>query len=133
MYDHLAVISDWFRELVVPWRFPKRVQNCSIHRRTLATESYSLHFTIGKGPHSMCRQAGSRVSTTTRALSVLIQNPVVPIISPRRTPRGFELADVRLFKTADFDDSRSGSLRTAIGTPWCLRFALWKRPPVSSR
>jgi hypothetical protein len=36
----------------------------------------------------------------------------------------FELEDVRLFKTADFDCSRSGNLRTVFGTrlrcssPW---------------
>src|SRR5271167_1657448 len=36
----------------------------------------------------------------------------------------FELADVRLFKTADFDCSRSGNLRTVFGTRLRLLFAI---------
>jgi hypothetical protein len=36
----------------------------------------------------------------------------------------FELADVRLFRTADFDCSRSGSLRTVFGTRLRLLFAI---------
>src|SRR5580693_4761653 len=36
----------------------------------------------------------------------------------------FELADVRLFKTADFDCSRSGILRTVFGTRLRLLFAI---------
>jgi hypothetical protein len=36
----------------------------------------------------------------------------------------FELEDVRLFKTADFDCSRSGSLRTVFGTRLRLLFAI---------
>jgi hypothetical protein len=36
----------------------------------------------------------------------------------------FELADVRLFKTADFDCSRSGSLRTVFGVRLRLLFAM---------
>jgi hypothetical protein len=36
----------------------------------------------------------------------------------------FELEDVRLFKTADFDCSRSGNLRTVFGTRLRLLFAI---------
>jgi hypothetical protein len=36
----------------------------------------------------------------------------------------FELADVRLFKTADFDCSRSGSLRIVFGIRLRLLFAI---------
>jgi hypothetical protein len=36
----------------------------------------------------------------------------------------FELSDVRLFRTADFDCSRSGSLRTVFGTLLRLLFAI---------
>src|SRR2546427_1909114 len=36
----------------------------------------------------------------------------------------FELADVRLFKTADFDCSRSGNLSTLFGTRLRLLFAI---------
>ena len=36
----------------------------------------------------------------------------------------FELDDVRLFKTADFDCSRSGNLRTVFGTRLRLLFAI---------
>jgi hypothetical protein len=36
----------------------------------------------------------------------------------------FELTDVRLFRTADFDCSRSGSLRTVFGTRLRLLFAI---------
>ncbi len=36
----------------------------------------------------------------------------------------FELADVRLFRTADFDCSRSGSLRTVFGARLRLLFAI---------
>jgi hypothetical protein len=36
----------------------------------------------------------------------------------------FELADVRRFKTADFDCSRSGNLRTVFGTRLGLLFAI---------
>jgi hypothetical protein len=36
----------------------------------------------------------------------------------------FELADVRLFKTADFDCSRSGSLRIVFGVRFRLPFAM---------
>jgi hypothetical protein len=36
----------------------------------------------------------------------------------------FELEDVRLFKTADFDCSRSGNLRTVFGTRLRLFFAI---------
>jgi hypothetical protein len=36
----------------------------------------------------------------------------------------FELVDVRLFKTADFDCSRSGNLRTVFGTRLRLLFAI---------
>jgi hypothetical protein len=36
----------------------------------------------------------------------------------------FELEDVRLFKTADFDCSRSGNLRTVFGTRLHLLFAM---------
>jgi hypothetical protein len=36
----------------------------------------------------------------------------------------FELGDVRLFKTADFDCSRSGNLRTVFGTRLRLLFAI---------
>jgi hypothetical protein len=36
----------------------------------------------------------------------------------------FELEDVRLFKTADFDCSRSGNLRTVFGTRLRLLFAM---------
>lgn len=36
----------------------------------------------------------------------------------------FELADVRQFKTADLDCSRSGNLRTAFGTRLRLLFAI---------
>src|SRR6202521_699791 len=36
----------------------------------------------------------------------------------------FELGDVRLFRTADFDCSRSGSLRTIFGTRLRLLFAI---------
>src|SRR5260370_4315170 len=50
----------------------------------------------------------------------------------------FELEDVRLLKTADFDCSRSGNLRTVFGTRLRLLFAIWsglqcrgeKRDPV---
>src|SRR6266853_6624701 len=35
-----------------------------------------------------------------------------------------ELVDVRLFKTADFDCSRSGHLRTVLGTRLRLLFAI---------
>src|ERR1700693_962832 len=38
--------------------------------------------------------------------------------------RAFELADVRLFKTADFDCSRSGNLRTVFGIRLRLLFAI---------
>src|ERR1700730_7994400 len=36
----------------------------------------------------------------------------------------FELAEVRLFRTADFDCSRSGSLRTVFGVRLRLLFAM---------
>ena len=36
----------------------------------------------------------------------------------------FELADVRLFITTDFDCSRSGSFRTVLGVRLCLLFAM---------
>src|SRR6202167_6530711 len=36
----------------------------------------------------------------------------------------FELEDVRLFKTADFDCSKSGNLRTVFGTRLRLLFAI---------
>ena len=38
--------------------------------------------------------------------------------------RTFELAEVRLFRTADFDCSRSGSLRTVFGVRLRLLFAM---------
>jgi hypothetical protein len=45
--------------------------------------------------------------------------------APRRwSYERFELEDVRLFKTADFDCSRSGNLRTVFGTRLRLPFAI---------
>ncbi len=36
----------------------------------------------------------------------------------------FELVDVRLFRTTDFDCSRSGSFKTVVGTRLRLLFAI---------
>jgi hypothetical protein len=43
----------------------------------------------------------------------------------------FELAEVKLFRTADFDCSRSGSFRTVFGTRLRLLFAMGA-PPVAA-
>ena len=69
-----------------------------------------------------CRMVAALVSMIDSATS--FQAEFSTAIEMARSYERFELADVRLFKTADFDCSRSGNLRTVFGTRLLLLFAI---------
>jgi len=80
---------------------------------------------IVDGAYGRCSSA-IRYRVTTLLLKAILGSEQYHSMNSRMawSYERFELEDVRLFKTADFDCSRSGSLRTVFGTRLRSLFAI---------
>ena len=89
---------------------------------------------IVDGAYGRCSSA-IRYRVTTVLLKAILDSEQYHSMNSRMawSYERFELEDVRLFKTADFDCSRSGNLRTVFGTRFAFALRHWKRPTLPRR